>query len=95
MKRLPRRPRSSGSTLRPPLYPPSRFWRRSDIRDMGIVPTKDPERLSDLLYHVKGGDPCAPECGHHLLPSPLPPINVRVIVSMAFMYGALTISIHS
>jgi len=55
---------------------------------MGIVPTKDPERLSDLLYHVKGGDPCAPECGHHLLPSPFRHY-VRVIVSMAFMYGAL------
>jgi hypothetical protein len=79
MKRLPRKQRSSGSTLRPPSYPPSRFWRRSDIRDMGIVPTKDTERISDSLYHVKGGDPCAPECGHHLLPSPLPPINVCAV----------------
>jgi len=78
MKRLPKRQRSSGGgTLRPPPYPPSRFWRRSDIRDMGIVPTKDPERISDSLYHVKGGDPCAPECSHHLLPSPLPPINLN------------------
>lgn len=79
IKRLPRRQRSSGGTqLRsPPSCPPSRFWRRSDIRDMGIVPTEDSRRISDSLYHVKGGDPCASECGHHLLPSPLPPINLN------------------
>ena len=84
-KRLPRRQRSSsGASLRPPSCPPSRFWRRSDIRDMGIVPTNDSRRISDSLYHVKGGDPCVSECSHHLLPSPLPPINVCVITYMQF-----------
>lgn len=54
----------------------SRFWRKCDIRDMGIVPTRDPGPISGSLYRVKGG-PCAPECSHHLLPSPLPPINLN------------------
>lgn len=76
MKRLPKRQRAAGGTpLRPSSCPPSRFWQRSDIRDMGIVPTRDPAPLTDSLYHVTGG-PCASDCTHHLLPSPLPPINV-------------------
>jgi hypothetical protein len=77
-KRHPRKPRPT-VTFRPSPHPPSRFWSQSDIRDMGLVPTKDPERISDSLYHVKGSDPCAPECRHHLLPFPLPPIDVGAI----------------
>lgn len=77
MKRLPRRQRSSGGTpQRPSSGTPYKFWRRSDIRDMGITPTRDPGPIAGSLYRVKGG-PCAPECSHHLLPSPLPPINLN------------------
>lgn len=87
MKRLPKRQRSTGGTpLRSsPPCPPSRFWRRSDIRDMGIVPVQDPVPLADSLYHVRGG-PCASGCPQHLLPSPLPPINVRHSTSHFFMH---------
>lgn len=77
MKRIPKRQRSpGGSPLLTPPCPPSRFWRRSDIRDMGIVPVQDPTPMSESIYHVRGG-PCASGCPQHLLPSPLPPINVR------------------
>lgn len=74
VKRLSRRQRSS--EIPSPTCPPSRFWRRSDIRDMGIVPTRDPGPISGSLYRVKDG-PCALECSHHLLPYPLPPINLN------------------
>lgn len=74
VKRLSRRHRSSCSPS--PTCPPSQFWRSSDIQDMGIVPTRDPGPISGSLYRVKGG-PCAPECNQHLLPSPLPPINLN------------------
>ncbi|KZP33597.1 Tcp11-domain-containing protein [Athelia psychrophila] len=77
MKRIPKRQRSpGGSPLLTPPCPPSRFWRRSDIRDMGIVPVQDPTPMSESIYHVRGG-PCASGCPQHLLPSPLPPINLN------------------
>ena len=73
-KKHPRKPRPTVT------FRPSRFWSQSDIRDMGLVPTKGPERISDSLYHVKGSDPCAPECRY-----PLPPIDVSAIRFMTFI----------
>lgn len=75
MKRLFKRQRSPGGA--PPSRPISRTsWEHSDIRDMGITPRRDPGPITGSLYRVKGG-PCAPNCNHHLLPSPLPPINLN------------------
>lgn len=78
VKRLPKRQRSLGGIpSRTPSRPMSTTsWQHSDIQDMGITPRRDPGPITGSLYRVKGG-PCAPDCSHHLLPSPLPPINLN------------------